>query len=278
MKIISGIVNLKEAKAILPYSDEIYFGVSWIGNYRKWYKWQNINDFKDAYKIITMCVNEKKPIYLAANEIYLDQERGKIISEIEKMYDIGLTGIIARDINLIYELKSKLKKIKINLSSTAICFNSESVDFFKQFGISRITIPQHILSFEWEKVLKRHSDIDYEFFYFLDCYCPNVDGICIYHNIEPNNRYLCKYPLYIGSEKVFMKIPDMMERFSRIYDLSKMKIKYIKLSRDGALIDKINNLKNIKLLDKIVKISSSRNEYMERINNIVKYGKSKIHN
>jgi hypothetical protein len=75
-----------------------------------------------------------------------------------------------------------------------------------------------------------------------------------------------------------MKIPDMMERFSRIYDLSKMKIKYIKLSRDGALIDKINNLKNIKLLDKIVKISSSRNEYMERINNIVKYGKSKIHN
>lgn len=231
MRLVAGINNLLEAEKLLPLVDEFYFGVNYIKNHRSFEDHKNFNK-TNALKLIKIIKDNKKIINLAVNEIYNPNDHKRIIREILSLMEKGLDGIILRDISLL----TQVKKLKTNLilTSTAMCFNSNTISFFKNLGIKRIILPQHLEIEEIKKIVSKNKEIEFECFYPLLSYCPDIDGLCQIHLLSPKS-------FTPPCRKLKLPGPDFKQRSKLFLKILRLKeIKYMKITRDDSLENRIN--------------------------------------
>jgi collagenase-like PrtC family protease len=247
MNILIGINNLKEAMEFKNDIQEFYFGLGEISNHRKWYKNLNLNSMNEAREIIKFANSFNKKIYLAVNEIYEEKEFNSLLKIVKDLLENGLGGLIVRDIRLLNIFKGKTFLI---LSTTATTFNSQSVNFYKQLGAERITLPCHLMPSEAKEIITANNNkIDFEIFYFPHEFCRNIDGICLYHTFRSNiTAGNCKYPLVAKEKRFIMPLPDITSRENFIKEYKKLGIKYLKIPRDGEIKEKKEIIKKIKNL------------------------------
>lgn len=93
---------------------------------------------------------------------------------------LGADALIVADIGNLAALRKAGVTTPVIAGSYLNCFNRETVDFLRQFGVFRICVPDHV-TLEEIKAMKDHSDVELEV--FIGYGCSNLGGMCrLYHN------------------------------------------------------------------------------------------------
>jgi len=245
VNIITGINSFQEAVELIDISDEFYFGLRFISNHREYFENLNLEYIDTAFKIIDFVRKKNKRIYFVANEIYRLDELKKVYEVIEKLVRRGLNGVIIRDINLGFRIR---KLTDIILSSTALVFNSGTLEFYKNiFPLRRVIIPQHLSLKDARNLILKNKDVEFEIFYLPEIYCSNVDGICLFHIFdETKNKMGCFYAFFINNKNFKPFKPSFNLRIKIIKEWIKMGISSIKIPRDYTTSKKIEVITKIK--------------------------------
>jgi collagenase-like PrtC family protease len=250
MKITLGVNSLEEIDYFLTRgADEIYCGLSQIQSHRR--ASLSFNDITQIYEAIRIAHAFNKKIFLVVNEIYPPQHYAAVTKCLAKVIERHIDGIIARDISLLSFLGKIGLKTRFILSSLAVCFNAKTLQFYKKYNISRIALPQHLLPSEARELICNDLHIEVEVFFLPECYCVNIDGLCLLHDqtLYKKNflRYPCEIPLRRVSratpkcdrKKFSMPGPPLSCHLENLYNFYAMGAQYLKISRIKSLHEKI---------------------------------------
>ena len=123
------------------------------------------------------------PLYLALNGHY-DEEQLDYLVELCRAFErMGGTGVIVRDLGLLWRLREVGSSLARVLSLLAVCASTQSARAFARLGVSRIVFPRFVDASLAGKVLRAVPGIEAESMVFFDK-CPMVDGYCEhYHGV-----------------------------------------------------------------------------------------------
>ncbi|HAU88743.1 MAG TPA: hypothetical protein DCW72_00450 [Elusimicrobia bacterium] len=265
MKIVAGVVSPREAEYFSEFAEELYFGVPQVENHRKWYANQQFASTAEVKTAVRAAHAMGRRILLAANEIYRPAAYAGVLASIRRLLDLGVDGLIVRDLFLLDHFTSREPGPKLVLSSTAGCFNAEAARFYARFRLARIVVPQHVLPAEFSPVLRQVRGPAYEIFYFPDCFCPNVDGVCPLHDINktesPRN---CTAPHALAGRSWRMPKPPWAARLEMIRDYYRLGVRHIKMPRDGTFEEKRSVLRSVLRISEALRAGVSRKEFLRR--------------
>jgi collagenase-like PrtC family protease len=182
MKIAAGITHLSELKAVLAGgADEVYGGILGIANHRpmtREYSFGSVGEFAQA---IRLAHAHGRKIYFLANELYADPRLKGVLLYLKILRAYGIDGVLVRDLPLVLLLRRMRFDRKIILSSLAVAFNSEALRFYRDLGVGRVVLPQHVRPQEIP-ALRRRCGIEMEAFFNKTEFCCNIDGLCLFHS------------------------------------------------------------------------------------------------
>lgn len=230
MKTVVGITDLGEAERFAREADELYCGVPALANHRDGQR--NLKDFRELGRIAALAARHGKPLLVAANEVYEPRAYRAAIAGLRKCLAAGAAGFIVRDAGLLREMKERGLKAELVLSSLALCLNVETLKFYKELGVSRVVLPQHLEVREAAGILKNRLGVKTEVFYFPQCFCPNLDGACPYHTLAPRRQQNCRITLRSGGRDYSMRKPPEERMLRLLYGYLKAGADYLKISRD----------------------------------------------
>ena len=265
MKIVSGFSRLNEIKNLITLGAvEVYCGIKTrCGpiNHRLNNSIYNIsiNELENA---IRLTHDYGKKIHLAVNEKgYSEKQLGYIERLVTYAVLLNIDGFIVADIATMQIIASMNSKAKIILSCLNPCFNTESIRFNKQFGISRVIFPRHTTPEEIKEISKNVA-IEKEVFFNEVAYCNNIDAFCKMHRGPGNSACECHKNIRTlkGKKRLRARLKKNLNKnlflnsFTALYNFFNIGIDYIKLGhRDGPACEKYANTKFLAILLEILK-------------------------
>lgn len=185
MRLLSCITDRREIPVFKKLGvDEVYFAVDDVPNYANA---GAIGTAADARGTIRAAHAHKLKVFLAANgrEARLgDFDRDALVGRIKAIAAAGIDGIIVSNPGLLRIFAGEKLGAPLHLSSVQPCFNSGAADFFvKNFGVSRIILPNQLAAGEAAGILKycRRAGVETEIFYYKYFGCPYINGACYLH-------------------------------------------------------------------------------------------------
>lgn len=132
------------------------------------------------------------PLYLALNGQYDERQLDYLVDLAESFEDMGGTGLIVRDMGLLFRLQERGSDLKRVCSLLAVCANAPSVLAYARLGVSRVVFPRFLGASEIGGILRACAcegvDVEGESMVFFDK-CPLVDGYCThYHGVSYPDR------------------------------------------------------------------------------------------
>lgn len=281
IKIQVGLNKKSDLDYFLSNSDELYCGMDTIPSHLYYTKtFQTVDDVINALR---KAKKNGKKFFFAANEIqsYNFYETVAIIKSLIKN---GIDGVIIRDIGLLRYLKQNKIKTYYILSSLSLCFNLESLRFYKELGIRRIAIPEQITDTEAKYLIKNPFSIETEVFLTAREYCGVLNGFCYLKQFT--NKCLCRAIFKTDNNHFKMPIPSQEEHFKNLYRFIKMGTRIIKIGRHpddfyGKIIyNEALKIKNIfknepeipedKFIKNIIKLDNKIGRILEKCKKIYK--------
>ena len=123
------------------------------------------------------------PLYLALNGHYDEEQLDYLVELCEAFESMGGTGVIVRDLGLLWRLRETGSKLVRVLSLLSVCASTQSARAFAKLGVSRIVLPRFMDAALAGKVLRAVPGMEAESMVFFDK-CPLVDGYCEhYHGV-----------------------------------------------------------------------------------------------
>ncbi|MBR3160433.1 MAG: U32 family peptidase [Atopobiaceae bacterium] len=132
------------------------------------------------------------PLYLALNGQYDERQLDYLLGLVDAFAKMGGTGVIVRDLGLLYRLEEAGNALKRVCSLLAVCANAPSAAAFARLGVSRIVFPRFLGAEEIGDILRvcmrDGLQLEAESMLFFDK-CPLVDGYCThYHGVSYPDR------------------------------------------------------------------------------------------
>jgi len=231
MKIVVGVASIPQARWFLRKGvDELYFGLEKIHNHRR--PSLCFSSERDSDALLRLCAAAGRPLYLAVNEIYPPEEYSRISAAAARFAGKGGAGLIIRDPGLISFLREKGFDGALVLSTLGHCFNSAAMKFYARVGVSRITLPQHILPAEARAIVQNGLGLETEV--FANGYCPNVDGSCRFHGIKssaPSRELNCRRILAARGGSFSLPRFSEADRIRNMAAFYSLGVRYFKLGR-----------------------------------------------
>jgi putative protease len=139
----------------------------------------NFESLKKTRQIAEKIRKSGRKSFITINEhSYPEQFISKIVSDVSFLSNY-VDGFIVTDLGLIYAINNNLKtKIYFIASTGAHLMNSNSINFYKKFGIKRVILPRHLDIKDITEIIKKDF-FEFEIFVLNDK-CPNIDGLCSY--------------------------------------------------------------------------------------------------
>jgi len=204
-------------------------------------------------------------VYVTFNGLYTSEQYEWIMEAIRyvSLFD-SVKGIIVNDMGLLLRLKQIGYNKEIVISTGGTTFNSSTVSFYKQFGITRVVLDRQLKTEEIISILENHKDIDFEIF-LLFANCTFVDGYCsLLHQLNSNKEYgpvNCGYIYYL---KYFNKY-KIIKSCRKIYNIKFSKQdEYPFLGCNLCIIKKLSKYSK-RLTYKLVTRSNYVNEFEKSI-------------
>lgn len=192
MKILAPINSPKEVKKVIQAgADEIYCGIlsrNWMEKYtniassnRREWRAANLRSFDELQEVTDIAHSNNTPVYLALNALYTKKEYPLVFEQIERSQKIGVDALIVADLGLLLSLRQKKIDLDIHLSTGGTTFNSQTAEFYKELGVSRIVLPRHLQIQEIKQIVRRCPSLKFEVF-ILNSGCKNIDGFCTFQH------------------------------------------------------------------------------------------------
>lgn len=189
LKIASPFSEKKEVVSLIEAgADELYCGYlprEWERKYtalefeRKGGGRSNFTDLKELRAAVDLAHRKNTPVYLVLNGVYVKAQYPLLLNIIDQVETIDFDAFIIADIGLLLTLKSRNTAKKIHISTGGTVFNSQAVDFYRQFGAKRIVLDRQTTFKSMEALSSDATDIEFEVF-ILNTLCVYIDGFCNY--------------------------------------------------------------------------------------------------
>ena len=139
----------------------------------------NFSSWEDLKSTVAEAKSFGVPVYLTVNSRYSGSQYPAILSLIDRWRSIGGSGIIVRDIGLLYRLKKANagKNLKITASLLIPAFNHYAVEMLREYGVSRVVFPRCLSIGEMKAVCSKNGDMEFEAMIMGDK-CRMIDGFC----------------------------------------------------------------------------------------------------
>lgn len=264
MNILSPISRSEDTKPLLSLGVKEFFGgiaLDWNKNYhiinsinRRYFEDANFKDLKELEHTLKLINDYNASFFITMNAPYYVPEQYDYLQKyIHIMEDIGVTGTIASDMDLIKFIKDKHPKLKIHVSTVSACINIESIDFFADLNVDRIVLPRELTL---EEILEIRANTNIELEVFSSPFgCSGIDGYCGYQHIHEEGNSPCIHTspelfsnqIYTEETSVNISLQDC--KLCQIFDFYKSGIDSIKIIGRGDPLPLIQ--KKIILLKKI---------------------------
>lgn len=175
--------------AINNGADAVFFGIKGF-NMRAGAK--NFTE-KDLTKIVKIARAHKIKTYLAINIIIYENELKKVEALLKKVKKAGVDAIICWDFAII-QIAKKLG-IEIHISTQASIANSETAEFYRKLGATRVVLAREC-SLAQIKEIKKHTKAEIEIF-IHGAMCVSMSGRCFMSQFlygKSANRGECQQP------------------------------------------------------------------------------------
>lgn len=143
-KITCGIDNVKEIELLVSAgADEFFCGVldEKIFNARPNNARFNLKNLKELSEAIKKSHSFGKQIFLTLNTPFLTSQSKQVIEFFRETVNLGIDGAMIANLPLLSEI-SRYKKLKVKIAASTMLplFNSESINFLKQFKVARVVL------------------------------------------------------------------------------------------------------------------------------------------
>jgi collagenase-like PrtC family protease len=219
MKIVAPLNRSNEINSLIQAgADELYSG---LVDYAQWQKFggagcinrraetfSNLNSVDELRKSVDIAHRHNIPFVLTLNEYYDEAQCREAIHQAQIAVDNGVDAILVADIGLMLVLKEKFKRLKLYLSSCAPVFNSETISFYSNLGVSRIVFHRHLSMNELKELSSKvRGGLELEAF-VLNERCYNIDGFCSFEHGKCTN---------IFGFKAQQHVKEAMKKYIRLF-------------------------------------------------------------
>jgi putative protease len=175
--------------AINNGADAVFFGIKGF-NMRAGAKNFTV---KDLPKIVKIARKNNVKTYLAINTIIYEEEIKKVEEILKKVKAAKISAIICWDFAVI-QIAKKLK-IEVHISTQASIANSETAEFYRKLGATRVVLAREC-SLKQIKEIKKHTKAEIEIF-IHGAMCVSMSGRCFMSQFlcgKSANRGECTQP------------------------------------------------------------------------------------
>lgn len=147
----------------------------------------NFSSWTDLIKFTKSAYKNNIKVYFTLNSHYYVKEQyswlKQLITKIKK--ENSITGIILNDLGLLLMINQMKFNKDITISTLATAFNSNAINFYKQFGANRIVLDRQFTPKEIMELANSHKDMEFEIFVLSTGGCLFIDGYCsLFHCFE----------------------------------------------------------------------------------------------
>ena len=147
----------------------------------------NFSSWTDLIKFTKSAYKDNIKVYFTLNSHYYVKEQyswlKQLITKIKK--ENSITGIILNDLGLLLMINQMKFNKDITISTLATAFNSNAINFYKQFGANRIVLDRQFTPKEIMELANSHKDMEFEIFVLSTGGCLFIDGYCsLFHCFE----------------------------------------------------------------------------------------------
>lgn len=244
-------------------ADELYCGLvppEWLNKYtalvainRRPALSANLRSFEELRECVERAHSHNVRVALTINEHYYRADQYDLITKIaEKAADIGIDYFVISDLGLLLTLCEMDIGVKFHMSVGGVAFNSETIKFYRDLGVSRVQLPRELTIEEIKEICNNVSDIELGVF-ILNSKCANIDGLCTFLHFPPsgplyNNACMLPYEVLVESDeeeekKIVAGVRQKIwERFHiddrpcgacALYDFHEMKLGFVKIVGRG---------------------------------------------
>jgi U32 family peptidase len=193
-KIVAPVCSAYDAeKLISSGADELYCGAmfdDWVGMFgdadlisRRQGRFAHVRRQDELTEIIQVAADAGVPTALALNARYTRPQEPAVQKLAAMWEDIGGNAVIVSDIGMLLFLMNRRTSLKRHLSLLTGTFNSLSISFFADFGISRVVLPRDLRMEEIGAIVESYPKMEYEAL-AINQKCQFIDGMCgFYHGV-----------------------------------------------------------------------------------------------
>ncbi len=192
MKILSPAISAHEVDAVIKAgAGEIYCGVmpsAWKKAYtnvaspnRREWEVSNMTNFEELSEAVKRAHAKGVPVFLTLNALYTESQYPELKNFVEKADACGIDALIIADLGFLLLAREMGWKRDLHISTGGTAFNSETVDFYRKQGASRVIIPRQNRLSEIAHIAENARDLEIETF-ILNRGCKNIDGFCTFHH------------------------------------------------------------------------------------------------
>ena len=228
MKLKIPINNQEELKNLIKIGiDEIYCGVltdEWLKSYSNIASINrvervkgNLRSYKELSEVVKNAHNFGVQVYLTLNALYTPSQQDILKKEVDGILKTDVDGFIICDLGMLSLLNSLNTGKRIHASTGLTMFNSQTVEFLRKRGVSRIVFPRALRGEEIAKLLNDNRDMEFEAF-VMNGRCKNIDGFCTFqHGISDlDHSILSSKLVYSGIshhlQEIFVKSPSFIRK------------------------------------------------------------------
>ena len=175
-------------QALYNGADAIYLATERFGA-RAYAKNLTLDELKKAL-ILANELNKK--IYVTVNTIIKENELNDAKLYLNKLYELGVDGIIVTDFALVNYIINNLKGMECHISTQSGLKDLEDVRFFENLGANRCVLAREN-TFEEIKYIKENSNMPLEVFAY-GALCVSYSGGCLFSSLlslRSGNRGRC---------------------------------------------------------------------------------------
>jgi hypothetical protein len=279
-----GVKSLAEAGHFLAAgADELYCGLAGLKNNRL--ARENFSTPADIREVIGLAGASGKKVFLAVNEFVDEKDYPGALKLLAGLKDAGLGGAILRDPALLAYFKKKKFSFYFTLSTLANCFNSGTLRFFSDLGVSRLVLPMQMMPENAAALIKNRLGVETEVFCQALYYGVNMDSQCYLPCPQTSvaasgkfSDFTCLLPFKGPSGTFRMPMPGPDYMLGAFYDYHRAGVDYLKVARwpntqrQADLFNKARYL--LKLLQKGISRELFIHEGRRVDSKPLKYGKS----
>ena len=214
--------------AISNGADAIYLGMNKFGARA----YANNFDFEELERAVSYAHLRNVKIYVTMNTIIYENETNEAYQQIDKLYLLGVDGIIVQDLSIFSYIVNNYPKMEAHCSTQMGIDDLEGTLLFKELGAKRVVLSREV-PIEKIKEIKAKAKIPLEIFVH-GALCVSYSGNCLMSGLigyRSGNRGRC-----VGS----CRKPYELINTTTNETLSKS---YILSMKDLKTIERINDLK-----------------------------------